>query len=312
MISVFCASLMRCLLRRRMRGHRTFCPEPKAAARLRPAAARPVVLRGDFLPDGTDAHRSRSVMSDPELRQVPDETVRRQVRSLLRTARAATLASLEAGTGHPQATRVALATDFDGSPLLLVSRLSAHTSALLAETRCSLLVGEPGKGDPLAHPRLTVFGRALPVERDDPLHARARRRFLARQPKAELYVDFPDFLFFHLTVTRGALNGGFGRASDLASGDIVDEGANDLVDAENAVSAHMNGDHADAVDAIAAHRVGMAEAGWRLATLDRQGFELLRGDRLARVEFLTPVRTLDDVRAAFVGLTAEARETKRS
>ena len=64
-------------------------------------------------------------------------------------------------TGAPLASRVGVATDIDGAPLILVSMLSAHTPAILADPRCSLLVGEPGKGDPLAHPRLTLICRAV-------------------------------------------------------------------------------------------------------------------------------------------------------
>jgi putative heme iron utilization protein len=59
------------------------------------------------------------------------------------------------------------------------------------DPRASILLAESGKGDPLAHPRLTVIGR---LERcPDP---RVRERFLARHPKARLYADFVDFSFF--------------------------------------------------------------------------------------------------------------------
>ena len=47
-----------------------------------------------------------------------------------------------------------------GEPVFFISRLSAHFPNLEADPRCSLLIGEPGKGDPLAHPRMTLIGRA--------------------------------------------------------------------------------------------------------------------------------------------------------
>ena len=39
-----------------------------------------------------------------------------------------------------------------------MSELAGHRQALERNGACSLLVGEPGKGDPLAHPRVTLIG----------------------------------------------------------------------------------------------------------------------------------------------------------
>jgi len=75
---------------------------------------------------------------------------------LLRQAHFASLATLEIQTGHPLASRVTVANDVDGTPIILISKLSSHTPALMNDTRCSLLVGDIGKGDPLAHPRMTL------------------------------------------------------------------------------------------------------------------------------------------------------------
>src|SRR5688572_13428223 len=129
------------------------------------------------------------------LRPTDAEAIR-LARTLLRAARYGALAVLEPATGVPLASRVALATDHDGAPLILVSALSAHTGALIADPRCSLLVGEPGRGDPLAHPRMTLVCRAEKLERGTPEQARAERRFLSRHPKAALYAGFGDFSYF--------------------------------------------------------------------------------------------------------------------
>src|SRR6266849_7156956 len=87
-------------------------------------------------------------------------------KQLLRGTRAGTLATLDRNTGHPFASLVNVATDADGSPVILVSRLSTHTANLEADGRTSILLAETGKGDPLAHPRLTVLGDMGRVERD--------------------------------------------------------------------------------------------------------------------------------------------------
>ena len=150
----------------------------------------------------------------------PDDDARALARRLLAGAPHAALAVLEPGGGHPLASRVAVALDAGGAPLLLLSSLSGHTVALAADARCSLLVGEPGAGDPLAHPRLTVVGRAARLERPSDAHAHARERWLERHPKAALYVDFGDFAFWRLEPERALLNGGFGRAYRLAATDL--------------------------------------------------------------------------------------------
>ncbi len=119
-------------------------------------------------------------------------------RTLVRKARFGALAVLEPETGDPFASRVGVATDLDGAPLILVSSLSTHTAAILADPRCSLLVGKTGKGDPLAHPRITLMCRAERLVPGTPDDLRARRRYLNRNPKAKSlyrawrFLDFPS------------------------------------------------------------------------------------------------------------------------
>src|SRR3974390_3285946 len=108
-------------------------------------------------------------------------------KDLLRSVRAGTLATLDRNTGHPFASLVNVATDSDGGPIILTSRLSTHTANLEADGRASLLLAATGKGDPLAHPRLTLLGAFVRVGRDEASEPRLRQRFLARHPKSELY-----------------------------------------------------------------------------------------------------------------------------
>jgi len=99
-------------------------------------------------------------------------------KQLLRTLRTGALATLDRDAGFPFASLVTVATDLDGSPLLLMSQLSAHTLNLERDPRASLLLAQGGKGDPLAHPRLTVIGRAeRTVEPRAPSKGEALRRF---------------------------------------------------------------------------------------------------------------------------------------
>src|SRR5262245_41911766 len=167
---------------------------------------------------------------------------------LLRARRAGTLGTLDRNTGHPFASLVNVATDVDGAPVILTSRLSTHTANLERDGRASILLAETGKGDPLAHPRLTVLGASAQIEKGSADEVRVRRRLLARHPKSELYVGFGDFAFWRMTVASAHLNGGFARAADLTSADVLTDvsGADEVIAAEEGAVAHMNSDHAEA------------------------------------------------------------------
>ena len=152
-----------------------------------------------------------------------DDEARVLARRLIDTARYAALAFTDPQTGYPVASQVLIATDIDGCPTILVSWLAAHTRALLEDGKCGLLVGEPGKGDPMAWPRMSIQCNAARIPEEAPGRVAIRQRFLERNPKAQLYADFADFLFFRLEPIAASLNGGFGKAYSLASGDILGE-----------------------------------------------------------------------------------------
>lgn len=235
----------------------------------------------------------------PNVLRETDDEARKLARMLLRSARSAALAAIEPDSGgFPFVSRVLVGVDIDGAPVILVSRLSTHTQALLADRRASLLTGEPGKGDPLAHPRLTLQCEAEEVARDTALHARLRERFLRRHPKAKLYVDFPDFGFFRLNPLRASLNGGFGRAYALTGEDftIVSPAATALAEMEGSAIEHMNSDHADAVKYYAVTHCSAPDGDWKIVGIDAAGLDLSDGDRLKRLEFEAPMRDVAELR----------------
>lgn len=162
-----------------------------------------------------------SPSSKPDQAQVlreTDDAAREQARAFVRESAHGALATLEPGTGWPLASRVSLAVDAHGLPLILISRLSAHYGALEADARCSLLLGEAGDGDPLRHPRITVMCLAQKISPE--WRAAARAQFLQRHPGAEMYADFADFDFWTLVPQRASLNAGFGKAYALSATDL--------------------------------------------------------------------------------------------
>ena len=245
----------------------------------------------------------------PENAPAPDFDPKAVAKSLLRSTRAGALATIDRNTGHPFASLVNVATDVDGSPLILVSRLSTHTANLEVDGRASRLLASAGKGDPLAHPRLTLLGSFVQIARDDAELPRIRSRFLARHPKSELYAGFGDFSFWRLKTVSAHLNGGFARAADLNAADVMTDiaGAANLIDAEAGAVAHMNDDHAEAVRLYASKLIGAEDGPWRLTGLDPEGLDLARGDATLRLPFPQRVVNAEQLRKMVVELAAKAR-----
>jgi putative heme iron utilization protein len=245
----------------------------------------------------------------PESAPAPDFDPKVVAKGLLRSIRAGALATIDRNTGHPLASLVNVATDVDGSPLILISRLSTHTANLEADGRASLLLASSGKGDPLAHPRLTLLGSFLQITREDHQEPRLRRRFLARHPKSELYAGFADFSFWRLDAVSAHLNGGFARAADLTAADVLTDvsGADNLVEAEESAVAHMNDDHAEAVRLYATKLLGGHDGPWRLTGTDPEGLDLALNDATLRLPFPQRVLTADQLRKTVVDLAAKAR-----
>jgi len=143
------------------------------------------------------------------------DDARKLAKDLLTTARYGALAVTHPETQAPYLARVAMLWH-DHALLTLISTLSLHTRALSENSNCAALIGEPeDKGDPLTHPRMTLMCDAQEVDK-----AALKPVWLEAIPKAQLYYDFTDFKMFKLTVSEAHLNGGFGKAFKLGSGDL--------------------------------------------------------------------------------------------
>ena len=156
----------------------------------------------------------------PDPVQAPDAEARALAQSLLTLGHAA-LAWTDPDTGTPGISRITFARDPEAGLLTLISGLAHHTRALRANPDCALMLGEVGdRGDPLTHPRLMIRAKAAFIAPDDPAHPAIRARWLERNPKAQVYIDLPDFAFVRLTPVSALLNGGFARAFRLTPEDM--------------------------------------------------------------------------------------------
>jgi putative heme iron utilization protein len=225
-------------------------------------------------------------------------------KALLRGVRSGALATIDAVGGGPFASLVNTATDLNGSPLLLLSGLAAHTRNLEHEPRASLLLARSGRGDPLAHPRLTVSGT---LSRSPAPHH--RERFLARHPKAGLYAGFADFAVWRMEIAVGHLNGGFARAAMLDPDDLLvkADDAAPLLAAEADALAHLNTDHGEALSLYATALAGERPGRWQASGIDPEGLDLMAGERTARIPFPRRVVGPGDLRQVLKDLAAAAR-----
>lgn len=233
---------------------------------------------------------------------------------LMRRALKASLATLDRATGHPYASLVTVATEPDGTPILLISKLALHTQNLAADPRASLLFdGTGGAGDPLAGGRVTVIGHVETAPGPT-----ARARFLARHEAARGYADFPDFGFYVLRPARAHFIGGFGRIVDLAPAELLADlaGTEALVAAEADIVAHMNEDHAGALEAYATVLLGAPcrrhvsdmTGAWRMTGIDPDGCDIVCGEDARRVLFDVRVTSPGEAREQLVRLAQDARE----
>jgi len=157
----------------------------------------------------------------------------------------------------------------DGSLLMLLSQLSEHTRHLVADPRCSVMVGGVAvSANPQTTPRVTVTG------------------------VAEVVAD------------AGLLVGGFARAVRLKGADLVPsaDAVAGILAAEAGILAHCNRDHADALAVIAG-----SAGDWRMVAVDVDGFDLALGEVVVRVAWSAPVRDAGEVRRELVRMVTEGR-----
>ncbi len=234
-------------------------------------------------------------------------------RALLRAARAATLATQSAG--QPFASLVTPATLPDGSVLLLLSDLSAHTRHLRAEPRCSLLATGPTAGsNPQTAPRVTITGTARPEPEPG-----CRAYWLARHPYAASYAGFTDFSVWRVTAGSGHLVAGFAQAHALSQSDLAPPAyaLAALAAAGAEIIGHCNSRHSESLNLLA-QRAGRTGE-WHMFGVDPDGLDLapvrlaqdgsMLEDTVLRIAFDQPVSDADGVRASLLRLAQAARVT---
>ncbi len=238
------------------------------------------------------------------MKPTPDFNPKAAAKKLIREGRSGALATVMPGSGDPYCSLVNVATAADGSPLLLISTLALHTKNILADPRVSLMVDERKEGDPLQGGRVMLMGTVAATDDKD-----VRRRYLDRQPEAEMFVDFADFAFYRMIVKGAHLVAGFGRIVDLKPEDILTpvEDAAELTGAEPDILAHMNEDHAETCRLYATKLLGAPDGAWRCVGCDPEGLELQLDRTALRLPFPQRVRAPGVLRQMLKQLAEQAR-----
>jgi len=244
--------------------------------------------------------------------RAPDrESAAETSRRLIRGAATATLATLcREPPGWPYASLVLAACTQDARPILLLSDLAEHSRNIAGDDRISLLFdGTAGLEAPLTGARLSLQGRARRYDgkrAEDPLP----RRYLTRHPDAREYTDFSDFTFYEVVPERAHLVAGFGRIHWIDARELLPDTASSaaLAAAEPDIIAHMNADHADALQLYATMVDPDAGAGWIMCGIDPEGLDLRHNGRFLRIGFK---KRVDDAAAAREILSQLARHARR-
>ena len=124
--------------------------------------------------------------------------------------------------GAPFVSMVTYALASDGSFILHVSRLAAHTQDMLDHPDMSLLITESEAAGkmPQALARVTVQGRAEMLDRDSQKSTDARVFYLSRFPDAAALFEFSDFNIVIIKPMSARVIAGFGQAITITGEDF--------------------------------------------------------------------------------------------
>jgi putative heme iron utilization protein len=166
------------------------------------------------------------------------------------------------------------------------------------------MVDERKAGDPLEGARVMLMGTAAAIA--DP---ESRRRYLDRQPEAEMFAGFADFSFYRVEPSAVHLVAGFGRIVDLKAHEVLTDisDASELVAAEAEILAHMNDDHREAVSLYATRLLGAPDGDWRCVGCDPEGLELQLDRTALRLAFPQRVRAPGVLRQVLKQMAEQAR-----
>ncbi len=242
----------------------------------------------------------------------PEPTYAERARTLMHIAPVATLCTTsQKHADWPFGSIVTYGLDHKGNPSFLISTMAMHTKNLLADSRASVFVMQPGgEHDPLGAARVTIMGTINKVPKDQDANIRAQ--YLARHPNASYWADFGDFSFFLMDTIDVYYVGGFGSMGWVTAEEYAEAKVDPLADAGPGFIDHLNTNHKDAL-VLLAQTHGQPETDEvTLTAIDRLGFHLRLKikDRYTgmRLAFPQEITNPEAARPMFVNMVQQARE----
>ncbi len=216
----------------------------------------------------------------------------------------------------PYSTFTITAYDYDVEPIVLLSKLSEHTTNILNNNLVSLMLCEEQKlysffpefkknpfnyEDPMSRPRVTLVGK-LKITKDK----NHQKRFLSRHPTSKLYAGFQDMNFYKLDITGAHLIGGFASVKWFSRSDLICSEYLNFEKSENDIISHMNDHHQESIDLYASQLIKGASLNskekWKLVGVDPDGFDLRKKEKILRYSFEKTVNNAKKLRGIFVNL----------
>jgi heme oxygenase (biliverdin-IX-beta and delta-forming) len=202
--------------------------------------------------------------------------------------------------GYPFGSIVPYVLNYDGEPTMLISDIAQHTRNIKRNEKVSLTIFDRFADDPQASGRLTWIGNAELV---DPSDTKIRHRYLRYFPSAESYFETHDFSFYRIRLRRARFIGGFGEIYWIEPDAMLLD--NPFRETEGSIIEHMNRDHREALlhycdllNVVTVNAVAMAG-------FDSEGFDMLADNRKLRMDFDTPINTVEAARVALVKLARQ-------
>src|SRR5712692_3124617 len=199
--------------------------------------------------------------------------------------------------GYPFGSIAPYALNYESEPTILISDIAQHTRNIKTNNKVSLTVFEQCVDDPQSNSRLTWIGDA---ELIDPSDAPVRDRYLRYFPSAESYFETHDFSFYRIRLRRARFIGGFGQIYWIEPDSMLVK--NPFLEAKKGIIAHMNRDHQKALFHYCQVPGREAVDAVTMTGIDSEGFDMLADKRKLRIDFDSPINTVEEARANLIKL----------
>ena len=199
--------------------------------------------------------------------------------------------------GYPFGSIAPYALNYESEPTILISEIAQHTRNIKQDNRVSLTVFDQCVDDPQSNARLTWIGDAELIDQND---IAIRERYLRYFPSAESYFETHDFSFYQIRLSRARFIGGFGQIFWIEPDAMLV--TNPFRETEKGIVEHMNRDHQQALVHYCQLKGLDSVEAVSMTGIDSEGFDMLADNRKLRIDFDSPIETVDEARGNLIRL----------